>query len=497
MEVQDFLCTQQWIVPFQKGDMLALQRLYAFHALLYEALCCFHLDDRVLAFSTQGGEGGSHDATQMPLQVLICMPKKQPSGEMVHSDVPALLLRVCMQYYLVDHTAIGTISIPRRPSQSPQPGAPAANNGANTRSAEPPSLFLSFPGMSMRWWCRPLAAARAVGGEGAGNAANASASLSAQATAHDEAREMLIAAANAMGTHLRPEVLGVAESVARVLPRTRRIPAPAAGHGASAAVAAGAAGAAGAGTTMASILANKEEVRQAAHSWLILSQAADDAATPTLSGSDLCSALLAGAGQEPAAAAAALQLRAFPCDCDTSASAFGTHGQDSRFAPSPSTSTSTSGSSGGSAGVERNRPVHVPVKALRRIGKLARVPREPLPPCVKVKKKWQQQAAEKAPPEEKGEGEGDMATAILSCADAERIENTCNEALSLSKRRISDILDDIFDASTGSKRAGVDAHVAEAAARSLRTELAVHTDVTHTDAVLRALPRTDYFYEKV
>lgn len=493
MEVQDFLCTQQWIVPFQKGDMLALQRLYAFHAILDEALCCFHLDARVLAFSTQEGEGGSHDATQMPLQVLICMPKKQPSGEMVHSDVPALLLRVCMQYYLVDHTAIGTISIPRRPSQSPQPGAPAANNGANTRSAEPPSLFLSFPGMSMRWWCRPLAAAGAVGGEGAGNAANASANLSAHATAHDEAREMLIAAANAMGTHLRPEVLGAAESVARALPRTRRIPALAAGHGARAAVAVGAAVAAEAGTTMASILANKEEVRQAAHSWLMLSQAADDAATPTLSGSDLCSALLASAGQEPAAAAAALQLRAFPCD--TSASAFGTHGQDSRFAPGPS--TCTSGPSGGSAGVERSRPVHVPVKALRRIGKLARVQREPLPPCAKVKKKGQQQVAEKAPPEEKGEEEADMATAILSCADAERIENTCNEALSLSKRSISDILDDIFDASTGSKRAGVDAHVAEAAARSLRTELAVHTDVTHTYAVLRALPRTDYFYEKV
>ena len=243
MQAIDFLQAQPWLAHLHKHEMLQLQKRYTFHAILEEALLCMQLDKRVLAFAVdRSGEGqGQADPTQLHLRALLCLQKQQQQKPVVEAgpeskdetetdqgqknrahvhvdgstststgtgtgtDAPALLLQICGEYYLVDHTAFRSISAPVSPSTDEDTGVDTRN--CKIGMSEPPSVFITLSGVSMRWWC-------AQGSEGQGQGQGQDQGQENQVLAHTR----LTAAVRAINTHLLPFVLGRAQAVRAVLP---------------------------------------------------------------------------------------------------------------------------------------------------------------------------------------------------------------------------------------------------------------------------------------
>jgi len=366
----------------------------------------------------------------------------------------------------------------------------------------------------MRWWCNPLPAGKARAH------AHALALATMSNDDYNHACNLLIAAANAMGTHLRAAVLGTVERVAQALPCSQReqvqeqvqvqlqlqVPVQVNANSSGTESSVLHVSSAGIDASVSNIQANKEEVQRAAQYWLLLAQSADDALTPPISASDIGSALLSttAEGLDIATSAGggggAVQQCVFSCDVNAFLTHKGTNPVSTRVgngagagAGSGSGNRSTNSSSSGLRAT--------PVQTLQRIGKLAGVQREPILPSCQAQVKLQKQK-EKENQKQNQRAAVDTSAdftnpaAILSTATAARLESTCNEAIANSKRKISDILDSIYDPRTGAKRVGVNLHAVDGVAQALHHELHVQGDVAETLAVLQALPRSNYFYEK-
>ncbi len=497
MDIQDFLCTQPWLANLQKANMLALQRYYSFHSLLDDALCCFQLDKRVLAF--QFSDEINKDVTQLPLQVLMCTPKSvSNAAHLPAMDVPALIIRICMHYYLVDHTAIVTISVPNRHTYA----STLLTNATNASSLEPPSLFFMLSGLSMRLWCKTIVPgpnlAFSVNAEAhSGKGASALQQTQQHSSPILEACERLISVANIIGTSLQPKVFGTAmevqaalhahqpetcptvhfssnapESLTRELDQvvqpavtcsvserdsscTRPLPdaAPtdstASGTHAKQSESAATRKSAEAMSDMEDSVIlghNERRLRNVLASWLSVAALADSVLT-TQTTANVCSALLETRPPIPNTSALLMPF-------------------------------------------EQHEDAKLPIKSYAK---------KIQPHTMSVFRELSAILSSKMPDNvtysEAEKLSMPKALAILTLDQAEGMENICSQSILSSKRKISDLLDQVYCPLKGNKRSGIGRVRVEATGAALQEELRIHAQSVEALTAMRALPRARAFYE--
>jgi hypothetical protein len=158
MDVHQFLKGMDWLTQVPKAFLLKLKiESWTFHQCLGDALCCFHANSSVLWFHTESG-----DPTQFNLLILLCLPSKEGTASAEHcsdtllSEVTEqkkensalLLFSIEGQYFVVDHQAMESIDIPKKPERN------TFGCESIRKLKEPPSAILSFLDIQMRFWCK-------------------------------------------------------------------------------------------------------------------------------------------------------------------------------------------------------------------------------------------------------------------------------------------------------------------------------------------------------
>ena len=160
MDRKHFLDSQLWLRHLPVTAMDKLRANFTFYAILTDAICCFQVE-KSLVFFASGSPGsdmctrrliiagsvidvydtltlihdefyqiiagdGHHaspdDATQLDLQVLLCLCEEaENKSEGEQQSVPALFFVLDGQSYIVNHTLISRISFPQTFSGSSEP----------------------------------------------------------------------------------------------------------------------------------------------------------------------------------------------------------------------------------------------------------------------------------------------------------------------------------------------------------------------------------------
>lgn len=186
MEAATFLANLEFLVALSRKDVGQLSRRYRLHAILDSARICFQSKRQLVYFSpplasqsqpTEDNKNGRNqfDHTQLKLEVIMLKAEDEERGAELNEEVKqdgvvdsseqstddllstkpksdsakgkrkrdkdatGIVLVIEGRYYLMDHTAIGSVSIPL----------------TDKERGEPASLYFWMPGVEMRWYLDP------------------------------------------------------------------------------------------------------------------------------------------------------------------------------------------------------------------------------------------------------------------------------------------------------------------------------------------------------